>query len=128
MSAQTSTHGLALAAGLVLAAAAAPPAHADSLWTPHIYNLGTAPLIPVTIVSRASNGDSEEDLIVRTTRRAPVSDLLNSSYYSPQAVFHISGDALRRPAACQQAYTTVAGQPGSEPDLATATGARACYF
>jgi hypothetical protein len=116
-----------LAALAVSAPASARSASPDAIWSPHIYDLGGPSLIPVVISTRVDTGDGQEDVII-TGHRAPRSALGAPDTSTPQSVFNMGTDPMRRPANCDQAYTTVAGQPASEPDLAEQVGVRGCYF
>jgi hypothetical protein len=114
---------IAVASAPMVACAASP----DSIWTPQIYNLGGPSWIPVVISTRVDTGDGEEDVTV-TGRRAPQSRLGTPDMSTPQSIFDIGGDPMRRPSNCDQDYTTIAGQPAAAPDLAERVGIRGCYF
>ena len=114
----------ALMVGGAMQAQAAQP---DPIWTPQIYNLGGPSLIPVVISTRVDTGDGEEDVTI-TGRRAPQSAIGTPDRFTLQSIFNVGGDTMRKPANCSQDYTTVAGQPGSAPDLAEQLGVRGCYF
>jgi hypothetical protein len=124
-------HVIALATAIGAAAfLSTASAHAaqPNVWTPHVYSLGEATLVPVVITSRLDTGNGEEDVVVTGHRASKVPSIYNHDMTTPQAVFNVGGDMMSRPRDCTTTYTTAAGQPSTETDLAEHVGARACYF